>query len=307
MLSVPSGFNRSVTSHNIRDATFLDWVETTTLIDQEELSPTDIVDCLIEEQLYDDQGFASEYIMLKWDYLKARLSWLGLNSPICFQDRMMVRRWNWTEVPAYSFCLVVSFGPQYDDWLTRFGSDYTEQGELFELVTKSAMKVRFEGWQFIHTGWRRDNASKLPDVVSNLTSHIGERIGLVQDYASDQANEAGVDLVWHLPFADRRGGTPVYLAQCASGKKWKDKIYQPDLKVWTKIVDFAKVPNKAFSLPFSLDERELRLHSNTAQGLLLDRYRLLAHDIPESEWVPATLRRELIDWLKPRIDWIKTR
>ena len=307
MLSVPSGFKRSVSAHNIRDATFLDWVETTTLIDQEELSPTDIVDYLIEEQLYDDQGFASEYVMLKWDYLKARLSWLGLHSPICFQDRRMVRRWNWTEVPAYSFCLVVSFGPQYDDWSNRFGSDYNEQGELFELVTKSAMKVRFDGWRFLHTGWSRDNASKLPDVVSILTSHIGERTGLVEDYASDQAKEAGVDLVWHLPFADRRGGTPVYLAQCASGKKWKDKIYQPDLKVWTKIVDFAKVPNKAFSLPFSLDEGELRLHSNRAQGLLLDRYRLLAHDIPESEWVPATLRRELIDWLKPRIDWIKNR
>ena len=307
MLSIPSGFNPSVSAHNIRDATFLDWVETTTLIEQEELSPTDIVDCLVEEQLYEDQGFASEYVMLKWDDLRVRLSWLGLYSPICFHERRMVRRWNWMEIPAYSFCMTVSFGPQYPDWVTKFGSDYTEQGELFELITEAAMKVRFCGWQFLHTGWRRDTVSKLPEVINNLTSHIGERIGLFEDYASDQANEAGVDLVWHLPFADRRGGTPVYLAQCASGKNWKNKIHEPDLEVWTKIVDFAGVPNKAFSLPFSLEEKELRQQSNRAQGLLLDRYRLLAHGIPENEWISATLRSKLIDWLEPRIDWLKSK
>ena len=47
--------------------------------------------------------------------------------------------------------------------------------------------------------------------------------------------------------------------------------------------------------------------STRARGLLLDRYRLLAHDVSEEEWVPEVLRLELIDWLKPRVEWILER
>ena len=307
MLSIPKGFQRSVSAHNIDVATFLDWVETTTLVAQEELSPTDIIEYLIEEHLYDEQDFAAEFVSLQWVDLKTRLSWLGHHSPISFKDRWMVRRLNWTEVPAHSFCLVVSFGPRYDGWTAEFGADYTEQGELFELITKAAMEVRFDGWKFLHTGWRKDYASRLPDVVGNLTSHIDERVGHVDDYASIRANDAGVDLVWHLPFSDNRGGAPVYLAQCASGKNWVDKVNEPNLNEWTKIVDFAGVPSKAFSLPFSLSESDLRRQGVRAKGLLLDRYRLLAHSVAENEWVPATLRHDLVTWLEPRVDWIKNR
>ena len=309
MLSIPRGFQPSEKAHNIDNATFLDWVEATMLIAEEELSPTNIIDYLIEEQLYDydNQDFASEYVSSGWADLKGRLSWLGCHSPIIFDDRWMMRRLEWTEVPAHSFCLIVSFGPRYDDWGADFGPDYTKQGELFELVTKAAMEMRFSGWQFLHTGWGRDKTSKLPDVVSEITSYINEPIGNIEDYASEQANEAGVDLVWHLPFADIRGGAPVYLAQCASGKNWIDKVSEPDIKEWTKFIDFAGVPSKAFSLPFSLDDREMRRQSNRAGGLLLDRYRLLAHGVSESEWVPDTLRHDLINWLDPRIDWIVNR
>ena len=307
MLSIPRGFRRSVTAHNIHDETFLDWVEATTLIAEEELSPTNIIEYLIEEQMYDEEDFASEYVSDGWADLKNRLSWLGGHSPITFDDRWMVRRLNWPEVPAHSFCLVVSYGPLYDGWSDEFGPDYTKQGELFELVTKAAMEVRFTGWQFLHTGWSRDNNSKLSDVVVKIASHVTEPIGDVEEYASDQAKEAGVDLVWHLPFADRRGGAPVYLAQCASGKNWVDKVGEPNVDEWIRIVKFPAAPGKAFSLPFSLSERDLRQQSTRARGLLLDRYRLLAHDVSEEEWVPESLRRELIDWLEPRVDWILDR
>ena len=277
------------------------------MIAEEELSPTNVIECLIEEQMYDHEDFAAEYVSYGWADLKYRLSWLGGNSPITFDDRWMVRRLTWTEVPAHCFCLVVSYGPLYDGWSVKFGPDYTKQGELFELVTKAAMEVRFTGWQFLHTGWSRDNSSKLPDVVDKISSHVNEPIGSVHEYASDQANEAGVDLVWHLPFADRRGGAPVYLAQCASGKNWIDKVGEPNVEQWIRIVKFPTAPSKAFSLPFALSEGDLRQQTTRARGLLLDRYRLLAHDVSEEEWVPQVLRQELIDWLKPRVEWILDR
>ena len=83
MLSIPRGFRRSVMAHNIHDATFLDWVEATTLIAEEELSPSNIIAYLIEEQLYDNEDFATEYVSYRWSDLKNRLSWLGGHSPHC--------------------------------------------------------------------------------------------------------------------------------------------------------------------------------------------------------------------------------
>ena len=307
MLSLPRKFRRSVTAHNIDYEIFLDWLEATLLLDEDELSQTDIVDYLIEEHIYVDQGFAWEFVSLQWSELKRRLSWLDPNSPMEFADKYVVRELDWREVPAHSFCLVVSLGPLCDGWREKFGNDYTDQGRLFELITKSSMETKFSGWNFLHTGWRRNHTAKLPEVVDGLISAINEKMGNIADYASHDANEAGLDLVWHLPFVDRRSGAPVYLAQCASGQNWSDKINEPNLADWRKIIDFAAVPNKAFSLPFALDDRELRLQSNRGQGLLLDRYRLLANGLPESDWVPGELQNEIVDWLEPRIDWIMSR
>jgi hypothetical protein len=218
----------------------------------------------------------------------------------------MIRQSEWKDVPAYSFCLVVSLGPRYDNW-SSFGPDYTEQGLLFELISKNSMEARFAGWHFFQTGWSRESASKLPEVVDKLVAAIGERTGYVDEYAAANANEAGVDLVWHLPFVDQRGGTPVYLAQCASGTNWPDKLSQPNIEDWKKIINFASGPHKAFCLPFALDERDLRWRSNSIAGLLLDRYRLLVHDVPEEDWVSEELRERLATWLEPRVAWITNR
>lgn len=307
MLRLPRKFQRSVEAHNINYEIFLDWLEATLLLDEDELSQTDIVGYLIEEQLYVNQSFAWEYVLLQWAELKRRLSWLGANSPVEFADNYVIRDLDWRAVPAHSFCLVVSLGPLCDGWRNKFGPDYTDQGRLFELITKSAMTTKFNGWDFLHTGWRRNHTAKLPEVVEDLVSAINERAGNIEDYAARDANEAGLDLVWHLPFVDGRSGAPVYLAQCASGLNWSDKITEPNLADWLKIIDFAAVPNKAFSLPFALNDRELRRQSNRGQGLLLDRYRLLANGPPESDWVPGELQSEIVAWLEPRIDWIMSR
>ena len=304
MLSHPSGFLKSMREEYLEDSLFLDWLEATGVFMEEELSQTDVVDHLVQEQLVENQDDASEFVLSAWTVLKRRLSWLGSYSPIVFKDRRMVRRLDWQDVPAYTYCLVVSLGAKYDDWHASFGPDYTEQGRLFESITKAAMKAQFSGWRFLETGWSRDNTSKLAAVIDDLISAIDEHKGNAGDYLDLNAKDAGVDLVWHLQFADARGGAPIYLAQCASGKNWLEKVNEPNIKEWTKLVDFAVPPSKAFSLPFSLSERELRRQSNRAGGLFVDRYRLLAQEVSEDAWIPVPLQRELIDWLDPRIDWI---
>ena len=307
MLSFPAGIQRSVNSHNSHTPTFLDWLEASVLFAAEELSQTDVVDVLVEEHIYSSQNYALEFVLHGWGQVKRRLSWMGATSPIGFKDRWMKPQMEWKEVPAHSYCLAVCLGPRYNGWTSSFGTDYTEQGLLFELITKHAMANRFPGWSFLQTGWSRDSTSKLLAVVDSMISALSERKGYgVDDYSSLDANEAGVDLVWHLPFADQRSGNPVYLAQCASGNNWTEKLGQPDMSDWEKIIDFANKPNKAFSLPFALDDRELRWRSNST-GLILDRYRILAHGIPERAWLPADLRERIVTWLEPRLAWISDR
>ena len=304
MLSHPIGFLRSVRERNIEDSLFLDWLEATSMFLEEELSQTDVVDHLVQEQIFEERDSASEFVLAAWSALERRLSWLGSCTPIVFKDRWMIRQFDWRNVPAYSYCLIVSLGSRYEDWHTTFGPNYIEQGRLFESITRAAMEARFRGWRFLQTGWSRDNTSKLAAVIDDLISAIDERKGNPDEYLDQDAKDAGVDLVWHLRFADARGGAPIYLAQCASGKNWVQKVNEPNIKEWTKIVDFAVPPNKAFSIPFSLSERELRRQSNRAGGLMVDRYRLLAQDDSESTWIPGPLSRELIDWLDQRISWI---
>ena len=272
-----------------------------------ELSQTDVVDHLVQEQIFEEQDSASELVLAAWSALERRLSWLGLYTPVAFKDRWMVRQLDWQDAPAYSYCLVVSLGSRYQDWHNTFGPNYDEQGRLFESITKAAMEARFRGWRFLQTGWSRNNTSKLAAVIDGLISDIDERKGNPDDYLDQDAKDAGVDLVWHLQFADARGGAPIYLAQCASGNNWIDKLNEPNIKEWAKIVDFAVPPSKAFSLPFSLSERELRRQSNRFGGLMVDRYRLLAQDVSESTWISGPLRSELVAWLTERIDWITSK
>lgn len=304
MLSLPEGVRRSISAHNSERGTFQDWLEADVIFIDDELSESDVVDFLVEQQIYDSQDFCSEFVSNAWAQIQQRLGWIGRGSPIAFRERYMVRNTDWQRVPGLSFCIVLSLGPKYDGWSQEFGSDYSEQGSLFESLTKEAMVKAFHGWHFIRTGWARDNTSNLRDVVGNLVGELGERTGDIETYASYKAHEAGLDLVWYLPFPDQRGGFPVFLAQCASGGNWKNKLDTPNLGMWKKIIDFASEPYKAFSIPFSLDDRELRVRSTQICGLLLDRYRILFHNYPEADWLSSELQEGLIAWLEPRVQWL---
>ena len=142
---------------------------------------------------------------------------------------------------------------------------------------------------------------KLSDLVAEIANWIGEEIGDVEHWANPGGNEEGLDLLCYRPFPDNRGGVPVYLMQCASGKNWIDKLHEPDLNVWTKIILFMEKPRKAFAIPFALLDEEFKRRCNKVGGILLDRYRLLAAANYNKEWVSDSLKDEIIDWVTPRL------
>ena len=279
-----------------------DWIEGSVLFDQEELSTTDIVGILMAESIYTDQDLASAIVASAWNELKRRLRWIGQGSPFSFFRRTIRSKEVWEENPAYSFCILLSMPQCYTGWKTSLRrGDYNEQGRLFELLTKVSLENQFSDWEVHQTGWSGTNVAKLSEIVDDIASRLGEIKGSIEPWANPDGKDEGLDLLCYRPFPDNRGGFPVYLMQCASGKSWIDKIRDPNLNVWTKMIPFTAKPGKAFAIPFALPEKEFKNRCNRFGGLLFDRYRLLAAANCNKEWVSDFLREEIIDWMCPRI------
>ena len=89
--------------------------------------------------------------------------------------------------------------------------------------------------------------------------------------------------------------------QCGSGGNWDGKLHTPNLRVWTKIVQWASKPKKAFATPYALSDEDFIEDCNLVNGLFLDRYRLLSCDQGNPDWVSADLKADIVAWLEPRI------
>jgi hypothetical protein len=309
MLKIPPrGVSRSVNTHNVELDVFCDWIEGSILFIDGELSSTDVVDALTEDHIYDDQDMASEIVANAWSELRQRESWVGNGSAFSVTGRRIARQYpSWQDTPAHSFCVLLSLAKWYRDWARPFGSDYTEQGALFEDLTKEALEKLFSEWRVHQTGWTRTRTNRLAAVVEDVANQLGESKGVVERWTKPTANEAGLDLICYRPFPDGRVGVPVYLMQCASGGDWEGKLHTPNLDIWTKIVQFAASPKKAFATPFAFLEEDFIRNSTLVNGMLLDRYRLLSVADTEDEWVPEPLRRRIVAWAGPRVRTLPVR
>ena len=305
MLALPeTGVRASRTAHNSDLQLFCDWVEGCFLFKNEKrLSRTDIVDVLCEEEIYDDQTFANDWLDDVWRELERRQRLLGA-SPFDVAPRAITRQLTWEQVPAYAFCVLTPLLQSSVKWRpkgtkAKLAKHYALQGSLFERLSDESLQAA--GWQTYLTGWSSATAAKLPAVVTNVALRVGEpqRMNWETNVA-ENANEAGLDIVLFRAFKDGRCGFPVYLAQCAAGDDWDTKLHTPVLSVWDELVDFAAPPHKAFTLPRSLGPEHLRRITVKVDGIVFDRYRLHDTSRPHN-WCSPGLTKDLKAFLKPLI------
>jgi hypothetical protein len=302
MLTIPTkGFARSVNKHNIRLDILCDWIEASTLLLERDLSTSDVADVLMEAELYTSEDFSREIVMNAWNELVRRRYWIGDSCGFTIDGRSVRPVGKWQHIPAQVFCVVLSLAPYYDWWFKTFGSDYTEQGDLFELLTKASLEAQFNGWEIYQTGWTRTNTSGLVSIVNEVATRLGEELVHPELWDTANAKEMGLDLLCYRRFPDDRLGIPVYLMQCASGADWKPKLRTPDLNVWNDMICFRNNPQKAFASPFSFLDTEHTQNCVWVKGILLDRCRLLAAARYTETWVPESLGNRFISWLQPRI------
>ena len=300
--SQPTGVPPEI-NHNIKLSVICDWIEGSVLFDDEDLSKTDVVDILRKEEVYDDPDLAMQLVDPTWNELERRLKWIGGEGPFSFFRQTIKSERSWKEDPAHSFCILLSMTQCYAGWSTRLGNaDYSEQGKLFESLTKASIENQFTDWKVYQTGWSRTHIVKFSEIVDEIANRLGEIKGSIEPWANPDGKDGGLDLLCYRPFLDNRGGLPVYLMQCASGKYWSDKVHTPKLETWTKVISFMATPRKALAIPFALIDKEFKTQCNQVDGMLLDRYRILAAANYNTEWVPNSLKEEIINWIAPRLE-----
>jgi hypothetical protein len=304
MLRLPeSGLKPYRDGHQTDLSIFCDWLEGSLLFtNHNALSLSDIKDVLMEEHLYKSQDKASEFLADVWHEFDRRRSALGQSYPIKIENLRLLRVMPWRQSPAYSFCLLLSFAERYRNWAKGFGTDFTEQGSLFEEVTCAALKQEMAGWTITATGWSSSRAAGLKAIVEQVRALLGEDAGKLGKFPKFKvAKDAGLDVVLFRPFADTRIGFPLYLLQCASGVEWEGKRNQPNLNAWRTFIDFAVMPKKALAIPFAVRDDEFWWSCRHMDGMLIDRMRLLSGGSRTPDWIASDVKRRIISWMAPRV------
>jgi hypothetical protein len=310
MLDIPSkGFAESVTVHNGDLAIHVDWVEASLLFAAESLSRSDIVDVLIENNIYHNQDFANEWVGNLFPEIDRRIAMLGKGGALRRDRNRIVRSMSWENYPAYAFCVALGILPLYGQLRgDGVGHDYSEQGRLFERLSEESLKA--QNWDVCSVGWSKERAESLVEKIGHLASTVGENSvqGAAELWTEPHAKDCGLDLMAWYGFGDARTGRPICLVQCASGANWDQKLHTPNLQTWKKLIDFATEPRRGMTIPFALDDDTLRRRANTDLLMfILDRHRLLVPARYDQNAFPSVgLRDELVAWTRGRLDSLQT-
>jgi hypothetical protein len=305
MLQLPdTGFRYSAREHNSDLDVVCDWIEASVLFTADRVTTSDVLDALIEEQVYEDEDFANAFIDDAFQVIQRRISRIGPKPALRVSRNALERAVNWTDAPAHSYCLAVALRHRYASWKDSFPGTYVEQGDLFEKLASEALQGL--GWSVVRIGWSGVKAQKkFAEAVEGIADYLNE--GFHGDEIPDEVKDAGVDLVCVRKFLDELGGHPSYLVQCGSGENWQTKLGSPSLESWRDMIRFTAPPARALAIPFAFARKdEFRAKRLSNGGLLLDRYRLLSAAGHSPKWLSTGLAKELVSWLRPAIKAIPT-
>jgi hypothetical protein len=125
-----------------------------------------------------------------------------------------------------------------------------------------------------------------------------------QEWNLDHAKDLTLDILVYWPFLDFRQGTPYFMLQCASGANWEEKLKEPDIDQWRKLLNPDCIPIRGVAIPYCLPDGRFSFASAKTAGLLLDRCRLLLAASRKSDWLTLDCADQLNGWLTPKISTV---
>lgn len=303
MLQIPDiGFSVSTTSHNCNLGAFCDWIEGSLFFgNTTALSKADIIDVLVENQIYADNDFAYEFLADVWGILLQRSEAIG-KCPYEIKDKRLEFKKSWRNHPAFGFCLVLSLTNWYSRWRETWSPGSNEQGALFEEITQHALQAIMPYWGIIPITQKLSGNNSFRNRVEKTAEILGILPGDLDGILTGKEKDGGLDLLCSFSSNDGRPEVPILLVQCASGNNWEHKLDEASPNYWRQLIPFASTPQKALSIPFVVtDRREFRTKTSRLEGWLLDRIRILSAGRYKTNWLPKHLQKRLCEWIAPRL------
>lgn len=293
---------RAVNQHRIDLDVFADWIEASVLFKAMDVSITDVVDVLLEEELYEDQDFAREITELAWLEIGKRKKNSGGYYGVTIKGNWVKASSDDVNQTAHKFLLTLSLASSYDWWRGVFGANYSEQGRHFESLTEMAISALTPGWSVFSTGWKGGTTnSHFRDVADEVAIRLNTGPVTGQEWNLNDVKDLTLDILVYWPCIDSRQGAPYIMLQCASGANWHEKLKEPDIDQWRKLLNPDCLPLRGVSIPFCVPDNRFRFASARAAGLLLDRCRILLAATRKEDWLKKELEDQLDDWMEPRI------
>lgn len=300
MLKLPErGMTRSVNVDNVKFDVLCDWIEAELVFGTGEISKSSFVDTLMENEVYAEQDMANASVDSAWAVLSGRLKAVGRPLGAKVTPLSAARAREWTAFPAYAYCMLLACaGYLYPKTFKEIDLGVAVQGDLFERLSAESVARALPKWTVVRLGWSPTNPQKLKDTIAELTASLKEMPGAEIDvHVTQYANEMGLDLLAYREFSDPHAAFPVLMLQCASGKDWTTKRHTPDLNRWRKVVSFLSNPVKGFAMPYAFaDQNDFRREATSVDGVLFDRYRLLA-PVASADWASHALRDDLTEFV----------
>lgn len=205
--------------------------------------------------------------------------------------RRISRARDMSEAYEYIACLILSL----------FGAPPELHGgtKLFERISALAIKEYVQGESFIF-GWPviEGGETAIADRVKQVSNLLREKFA---ESPAERYKDRGVDIIAWKPFIEGRSSQSVILAQCASGRDWRNKTSELPIASWEQYIHWACDPIKAFSVP-SIIPDDLWHDVSREAGILFDRIRIL--NLLSEGIQDVQLRDDLRNWTTDKLSEI---
>ncbi|EMB4861288.1 hypothetical protein U9F62_005663 [Pseudomonas aeruginosa] len=300
MIELPeNGISPSVKKHNCNILAVADWIVSSALFGEEDVSRSDVVDILLENQAYREQDFCNEFVEQVWIYLNDFSSHVRINS-LSFEAKKIISNGSWEEDLALSYCLTASLRAHYKKWSNVHCGDYLTQGSILEELTLISLANLHPQLSFKTTGWsgikENENFESLVRRMCRETQFSEKDLSL---WDNGRIKDLGLDVYGYLPGQGRRPSTHFMMYQCASGENWTEKRQTPNLDIWGDILKSYTSPIRGMSIPFFVEEKDFQQSLIIIKGPLLDRTLLLSRIPPEK--ISPELQGQIKEWVSERI------
>jgi hypothetical protein len=255
------------------------WAEFYICVFQSNLSKTELSSFL---EASSGSEPSPEFIDDVWQELTSRESLYGNEPPYQVDNREIISKIEWINLPEYLVCVILS--------IDGAAENSCATGKLFEKISCEAVKSYIGGDAIIYGFPQKQTLEEIANILNerfnyNPTSNFKDR---------------GVDIIAWKSFDDSRKSQMVGLFQCAAGYNWKKKLLEVPIDAWRSYISWSStLPFKGFVTPVVIDE-EVFHETTLAGGLMIDRPRLYRY-IKSASTINQPLKAELITWCNEKI------